>query len=107
MPLSPAVVRMSSRDETRSHFAIRDWMVFSLDVSPAREDGWNRDAIVRGFLDSHDAEPNRMIAVGRDAVDVFEEEVSQPPYLGKASPSPGFEPSHQGIEDARSGLGDP
>ena len=36
-------------DATRSHVAIRNWMVFSLDVLTTREDGWDRDAIVRGF----------------------------------------------------------
>ena len=41
-------------DDMRSHFAIRNWMVFSLDVQPTREDGWDRDAIVRGFWDCRD-----------------------------------------------------
>jgi hypothetical protein len=31
--------------------AIQDWMVFSLDVQPTREDGWDRDEIVPGYLD--------------------------------------------------------
>src|SRR5262249_41477641 len=43
------------------------WMVFSLDVSPAEEDGWDRDAIVRGFLDSrHFAVFTEMNAPTRD-----------------------------------------
>src|SRR4029434_9706644 len=50
------------------------------------------------------AEPNRMIAVGGDAVDVCEEEVPQPLYLWEALPSQGFEPSHQEIEDTGAGL---
>ena len=32
--------------ERRSHLAIQDWMAFSLDVQPAREDEWDRAAIV-------------------------------------------------------------
>ena len=35
-------------DETRSHVAIRNWMVFSLEVLTTKEDGWDRDAIARG-----------------------------------------------------------
>ena len=33
---------------------IRNWMVFSLDVQPTREDAWDRDAIVRGFSGCRD-----------------------------------------------------
>src|SRR4030095_867496 len=47
-----------------------------------------------------DAEPNRMIAVGGDAVDVFEEEVTESLHLGEALPPEGVEPSHQEVEDA-------
>ena len=42
--------------EPRSHLAIRNWMAFSLDVLPAREDAWDRDAIVRGFWGYQDFE---------------------------------------------------
>jgi hypothetical protein len=41
----------TKRDPT---LAIQDEMVFSLDVLPAREDGWDRDAIVRGFWGCRD-----------------------------------------------------
>jgi hypothetical protein len=36
--------------------AIRNWMVFSLDVLTTREDAWDRAAIVRGFWDCPDFE---------------------------------------------------
>jgi hypothetical protein len=42
--------------KTPPHVAIRNWMVFSLDVIAAREDGWHRDAIVRGFSGCRDFE---------------------------------------------------
>ena len=41
-------------DDKRSHVAIQDWMVFSLDVHTAREDEWDRDEILRGFLSCRD-----------------------------------------------------
>jgi hypothetical protein len=36
--------------------AIRNWMVFSLDVRPTREDRWDHAAIVRGFWACRDFE---------------------------------------------------
>jgi hypothetical protein len=44
---------------TRSHLAIQDWMVFSLDVLTKREDRWDRVAIVRGFWGCRDFESSR------------------------------------------------
>jgi hypothetical protein len=34
--------------------ATRNWMVFSLDVQPTREDRWDRDAMLRGFWGCRD-----------------------------------------------------
>jgi transposase len=41
-------------NEGRSHVALQDWMVFSLDVHTAREDEWDRDEILRGFSGCRD-----------------------------------------------------
>src|SRR5262249_33502741 len=44
-----------------------------------------------------------MVAVGGDAIDVFEQEVARPLHLGETLPPQGLEPSHQEIELSGSG----
>jgi hypothetical protein len=48
-----------------------------------------------------DADANRMIAVGRNAFDMREQEIAEAFHLWQALPPHGLEPSHQEIQDAR------
>src|SRR5919201_4492576 len=50
------------------------------------------------------AEADRMKAVRRDALEVFDQERAQPLHLGKALPAERFEPSQQKVADTLRGL---
>jgi len=54
-----------------------------------------RTALIVVLIDFDHAESNGMVAVGGDALDVFEQKFAQPLHFGGTLPPQGLEPSHQ------------